>query len=218
MSQIAARARAHHVPRLEEQTAHRILGVAAEWFADHGYAATSMRDIAGAVGLTPGALYVHFPSKGQLLLAVYGEGVARIGAAVDAAVTAAGTDPWQRLEAAACAHLSVLMARAGFARVIVKVMPDDVEEVARGLKRLRDVYEQRFVRLIEALPVQSRTSRSLVRLMLLGALNAVPGWAKTGAGRATPAQIARTYIATVRAGIAPGGRRGGAVRDAGGAP
>ena len=41
------------------------------------------------VGVTVGAIYVHFPSKGRLLVAVYEEGVGRIGRAVDAALVAA---------------------------------------------------------------------------------------------------------------------------------
>ncbi len=57
--------------RGEEQTRERILGVAADWFGTHGYAATSIRDIAREVGVTVGAIYVHFPSKDRLLVAVY---------------------------------------------------------------------------------------------------------------------------------------------------
>lgn len=194
-------------PRLEDATRARILSAAADWFADHGYAATSMRDLAGATGLTPGALYVHFASKGQLLLAVYEEGVSRIGAAVDAALAGPIRAPWQRLEAAAEAHLEILLGRAGYARVLVRVLPDDVPEVARGLRKLRDAYEQRFVALFAALPLKPGTDRRLMRLLLLGALNATQAWAKSGAGRADPAAIARHYVAALRSGLAPSSSR-----------
>ena len=83
----------------ERDGRERILAVAAEWFGTHGYAATSIRDIAGAVGVTVGAIYVHFPSKDRLLAAVYEEGIRRIGAAVDEGVDRIG-DPWDRLTAA----------------------------------------------------------------------------------------------------------------------
>ena len=72
-------------PRGEEQTRERLLTTAAELFADQGYAGTSIRDIAREVGVTVGAIYVHFPSKERLLVAVYEEGVGQIGRAVDAA-------------------------------------------------------------------------------------------------------------------------------------
>lgn len=194
--------------RLEDQTRARILAEAAEWFAGSGYAATSMRDIAGAVGLTPGALYVHFPSKGQLLLAVYAEGVARIGAAVDAAVaTHAGAPAWERLAAAAEAHLTVLLDRAGFARVIVRVVPDDVPEVAAGLRALRDANEARFVALFAALDLTPEADARLLRLMLLGALNATQLWAKPDAGGHTAPVIARHYVRALQSGAQLESRR-----------
>jgi len=204
-----ARSAAHTKPiRLEDQTRARILAEAAEWFAGSGYAGTSMRDIAGAVGLTPGALYVHFPSKGQLLLAVYAEGVARIGAAVDAAVAAqAGASAWDRLAAAAEAHLAVLLDRAGFARVIVRVVPDDVPEVAAGLRNLRDAYEARFVALFDSLDLAPEADRRLLRLMLLGALNATQLWAKPNAGGRTAPEIACHYVRALQAGAQSPSRR-----------
>jgi AcrR family transcriptional regulator len=39
-------------------------------FVERGYSAVSMNDIAAAAGLTKGALYGHFRSKGQLLVEV----------------------------------------------------------------------------------------------------------------------------------------------------
>lgn len=44
-----------------------IVDIAKKLFAAHGYAATSMRDIADASGLLSGSLYSHFRSKGQIL-------------------------------------------------------------------------------------------------------------------------------------------------------
>jgi AcrR family transcriptional regulator len=51
-------------------TRRRLLEVAAELFVERGYDAVSMRDIAAAAGLTKGAVYGHFRSKGQLLVEV----------------------------------------------------------------------------------------------------------------------------------------------------
>jgi AcrR family transcriptional regulator len=48
-------------------TRRRILAVALELFSVHGYAGTSMRDIAEAIGMTKAALYYHFASKEQIL-------------------------------------------------------------------------------------------------------------------------------------------------------
>ena len=51
-------------------TRRRILAVALEQFSTHGYAGTSMRDIAETMGMTKAALYYHFESKEQILEAV----------------------------------------------------------------------------------------------------------------------------------------------------
>ena len=47
-------------------TKERILQTALELFAQKGYEAVSVSDIAGALGLTKGALYRHFESKGAI--------------------------------------------------------------------------------------------------------------------------------------------------------
>jgi AcrR family transcriptional regulator len=190
----------------EQETRARILAVASEWFADRGYAATSIRDIARAVGVTVGAIYVHFASKDRLLVAVYQEGVQRVGAAVDAAVV--GTrEPWDRLEAAARAHLAALLDNAGYARVIVRVIPGDVPEAARDLRRLREGYERRFRRLVDALDLVRGVDRTLLRLQLLGALNATQVWFKRGGERADATEIASQFVTALRSGAGAKGRR-----------
>ena len=68
-----------------------------------------MRDIAARAGMLAGSMYYHFPSKNDLIAAVYEAGVAEIGAAVDEALDKA-RGPWPRLEAACVAHLESLPA------------------------------------------------------------------------------------------------------------
>lgn len=48
-------------------TKERILETALELFAQSGYLGTSMSDIAGALGITKGALYKHYASKQEIL-------------------------------------------------------------------------------------------------------------------------------------------------------
>lgn len=49
-----------------EQRRTQLLEVAIELFAEHGFHATSMEDIADAAGVTKPVLYQHFPSKRAL--------------------------------------------------------------------------------------------------------------------------------------------------------
>lgn len=51
-------------------TADRIRAVAARLFSEKGFSATSVREIVGEVGLSPGAIYNHFESKEALLYAI----------------------------------------------------------------------------------------------------------------------------------------------------
>lgn len=56
-------------------TRDRILDTAEALFAERGFAATPVRDIASAVGLTPAALYNHFEGKEALYAAVLERGI-----------------------------------------------------------------------------------------------------------------------------------------------
>ena len=51
------------------QTRERLLQAAAEVFAERGYDGTRVADIATAAGVSNGALYAHFASKAELLVA-----------------------------------------------------------------------------------------------------------------------------------------------------
>ena len=56
-----------------KQTRQRILSNSLKLFARSGYAAVSMREIAEAVGVGPGALYNHFATKQHILMAIMEE-------------------------------------------------------------------------------------------------------------------------------------------------
>lgn len=56
-----------------EKTAAAIRRQSLRLFAQHGYDAVSMRMIADAVGVQPGALYQYFPTKQQILVTLMRE-------------------------------------------------------------------------------------------------------------------------------------------------
>ena len=55
--------------------AQRVLDVALELFSEHGFAGTSLQDIADRLGVTKAAVYYHFRSKDDLLLALVGPAI-----------------------------------------------------------------------------------------------------------------------------------------------
>ena len=70
-----------------EESRRLILEVAGRHLAERGYAATTVKDIAHEAGITSGAVYHYFPSKTDLVIAVYRQGateiVDRLAAVVD---------------------------------------------------------------------------------------------------------------------------------------
>ncbi|MFQ6024246.1 MAG: TetR/AcrR family transcriptional regulator [Acidiferrobacterales bacterium] len=175
----------------QDNRRQRLLDAAARLFRSHGYHATSMRDIAKAVGMLPGSIYYHFPSKDELLVTVYKEGVRRITEKVDA-VTGRENDPWRRLEAACIAHLETLLDHSDYAQVVIRVLPDDAGPVKPRLIALRDQYEARFKRLVEELDLPPQVDRRYMRLLLIGALNWSQVWYRPGGD--SPRTIARRFL------------------------
>jgi AcrR family transcriptional regulator len=58
-------------PPEEGTTRDRILNVALDLFIEKGYDKTSLREIAEQLGFTKAALYYHFASKGDILMALH---------------------------------------------------------------------------------------------------------------------------------------------------
>ena len=54
--------------RRRAETEHRLVGSAAALFVERGYAATTLADVAEHADIAPRTLYLHFPTKVELLL------------------------------------------------------------------------------------------------------------------------------------------------------
>ena len=169
-----------------------IIRAAARLFGTHGYAGTSMRDIAQAVGMLPGSLYYHFPSKDVLIEEIFIAGTAVLSAAIDCAV-AGLSDPWQRLERACIIHLEAHLSDSAFATVIATESLKSPPALRARLIAYRDRYETVFAALVAALDLPPEIDRSIYRLSLLSTLNAVDFWYRPG-GK-TPDYIARQIFA-----------------------
>ena len=73
--------------------ARRVLAGSAALFFARGAANTSVRDLTKACGLSPGALYNHFPSKDELLFTIVRHGHERMRRRIAASLTDAGAGP-----------------------------------------------------------------------------------------------------------------------------
>lgn len=172
-----------------------LLEAAARHFAASGFESASMRDIARDAGMLAGSIYYHFASKDELIAAVYELGVEQIIAAVTNAASK-HEEPWAKLEAAAVAHLSALLAESAFAAVLTADLKRLDPALKERLVSLRDRYDRLFKRLVSDLPLPRDVNRNLLRLQILGALNWAPTWYNPKGE--PPSRLARAFIQALR--------------------
>jgi len=99
------------------RAAARIRTAAVQMFAERGYGATSLRDIATRLGLSPGAVYPHYKTKESLLYAISLEGhTAALTAVTIDDSEAAG--PVSQLERAVAAYVEWHAVNHALARVV----------------------------------------------------------------------------------------------------
>ncbi len=127
----------------------QLFEVALSLFAEHGYAATTMDDIAEAAGVTKPLVYQHFESKRALYLelmdAVSRELVTRI---VKATATAFG--PRQQVELGFAAYFELMVDNeAAFRLLYGRDAPDDLE-LGAALRRVEETIAQAIDPLIDA--------------------------------------------------------------------
>lgn len=182
------------VPKLQNRR-EVLLEVAARHFVQRGFEAASMRDIAADVGIQPSSIYYHFPSKEDLMLAVYEEGMWRITEAVTSVVERT-PDPWPRLEAACAAHMCALLEGGDIFLALMRETPPEWHHANKRVVKLRDAYESIFVKLLAELSLPKRIDRRMLRLTLLGAMNWSHHWYR--AGRQTPTMLARHFVRFLR--------------------
>lgn len=93
-----------HAPVIEDLTVERIRDAALACFCRHGYAATSVPEIAATAGISVAGLYRHVTSKRAILIELMDATHDGLLAQTEAAVAEAGDDPAAQLEAAVWAH------------------------------------------------------------------------------------------------------------------
>ena len=170
-----------------------IVRAASRLFAEKGYSATTIRDIAKAVDMQSGSPFYHFKTKHDMLKAVVLEGMAIITRAVSAAAAQDGT-PREVFEAMLLAHLDQLLAEDGrhFAATLLHES-HHLEAAARAvLIEQKDAYEALWQKALRELKRSGEIDDDsrVTRLLLMGALNWTVQWYRPNGGR-TVKQIAR---------------------------
>lgn len=168
-----------HAP---EATRDQILAQAARLFRQHGYAATTLRQIADAAGIKAGSIYYHFDSKEEILGVVLDAGIRAVNEAVAMriAALAPGASHRDRIAAAIEGHLHGLLNHGDFTSANIRIYGQIPEEAKIRHRAVRGVYARYWDELLK----QARDSGELradvdagvMRLFLIGALNWTVEW------------------------------------------
>lgn len=124
-------------PGDEPETSRRMMSAAIDAFAERGFHATTTRDIAARAGLSPAALYVHYPSKAALLGHISLSGHVAALDLVTVAVSEAG-EPVTRLRDAVAVFVRWHAEHHRTARVVqyeLDALPADTRAEVLALRR-----------------------------------------------------------------------------------
>ncbi len=171
-----------------------IIEAAAELFAEKGFRATTVRDIADVAGVLSGSLYAHIATKEDLYLEIVRRAAQDFTSALEPIVHEQSSAD-VKLGRMIAAHLLVIEQSRAWARVYL----DDDNELSQATRdearKLRRDYERLWDAVLKD-GIDAGTFRvedeSLARLFILSALNGVIRWYRPD-GRLSSKQVAQAF-------------------------
>ena len=171
-----------------------IFEAAASLFKQKGFHATSMQDIADAVGMQKGSLYYHISSKEELLYRISFEAISAITEQLEK-IAAAPLSPPEKLRAAIVNHVETLCDMLDLMSVFLKesklLTADQQAHIMRYSRRYEELFQAILREGIDA-GVFRNVDVGAVSYALLGMLNWLHRWYRPD-GRLTPHEIAEIF-------------------------
>ena len=158
-----------------------VLREAIALFNERGYDATSISDIASALGVTKSAIYHHFPSKESLLAAALDEALEGLSAAVDSAAAATSDgSAYDRLRASVAGAVTILVAHLPAVTLLLRVRGNtEIEKSA--LKRRRRI-DERLAGVVRQAATEGELRADLdpelVSRLAFGMVNSLVDWVR----------------------------------------
>ena len=174
-------------------TGPRIREAALRLFAQHGYAAVSMRQIAKEVGVQAGALYNYTPDKQSLLFSLMSRHMEELQAAWDAVPRAAGA--MDRLRAFTGFHIRFHLERPDAVFIAYMELRNLTEENFTVIESLRRDYENGVEGILKEGVEQgvfSIPDTKIATLAVIAMLNGVNTWYRSE-GRLSLDEVERVY-------------------------
>ncbi|MBN9673982.1 TetR/AcrR family transcriptional regulator [Roseibium aggregatum] len=184
------------------ETAERVRKAALKLFAEAGYAAVSMREIASAVGVQPGALYNHFPTKQDILKDLMLSHMAALLAAWENAGFPSAMDPLERFVRF---HIRYHLQRADEVFIAYMELRNLDPENFAAVEAQRNRYEAILTSILEEGSTAGRYAVDNPRVAtraIIAMLTGLPTWYREG-GRLTGDEIETLYLTMVRKAVAP---------------
>jgi AcrR family transcriptional regulator len=123
-------------------TRERILAAALELIAEHGFAATSTRELSERLGFTKAALYYHFRTKEELLVALVEPGIQQFRDLLESTTSTTRAGRRDLLDG----YVSVVISNLDLTRVLSR--EPAIAHIDRLARLSRPLYEELIKRLI----------------------------------------------------------------------
>lgn len=174
-----------------------IVEAAREEFAERGYGATSIRDIAQRAGVSLSALYYYYKGKQELLVAILDDAHDAYFDACEKALTEAGDDPAEQLEALVAATVRYRTTHPVKSSILLteerSLEPEHLQRYrtneARGTQQFRDAIERGGAEGIFLTPYPDDARRAVIAMC-----NAVAQWYRPG-GELSEDDLVERYVA-----------------------
>jgi AcrR family transcriptional regulator len=187
-------------PAREDQ----VRAAALRLFKEKGYHATSMRDIAAAVGINKGSLYSYIKSKEDLLVPVFEQAQGVLLSEIEQISGDASLSPTERLKRAIHAHVMAVADNLDILTVYLSEWRQLGTESLATNRDQRAHYSYLFHQILRdgvATGEFREMDTRIVMLGMIGMCNYLFRWYRPD-GRLTPDQIADELIEMVMQGVA----------------
>ena len=190
----------------------RVLAVAADIFSRRGFRATSMNEIAAAVGLSKPTLYHYFRSKEELLVRLYSDVLDESIALAREVVETAQT-PLAAIRELISSRVVYTCRNQALLKVCFEEEHELPAELAERLLVRRRAFDDLFRAALDAHlrahpSVEPGMPPTVWVNMCLGSVNWTYKWFRAS-GPCTPEQLGDRIAASLTAGITPAGARAG---------
>jgi AcrR family transcriptional regulator len=181
-----------------------LLKIAADLFADRGYVATTVRDIADEAGILSGSLYHHFDSKESMIDAILSAFIAETLSSYEA-VVAEGKGPTETFKGLVRASLrnmvlnrSAILIYQNEARFLVSQARFSYLGDAQG--KFERIWTEVLKSGVESGEFRESIDPKLVYRLVRDTIWAAPRWYSPG-GSPKPEQITEQYLAVLVDGV-----------------